>query len=161
MEKTLGVNIPAGVDSDSRLRIPGEGEAGTHGGPPADLYVFIHVQEHPFFEREGSDLICTIPISFPQAALGAQIEVPTLDGKETLNIPDGTQTGSRFRIRGKGIPKLDGHGRGDLHVFVKVVTPTRLSKEQRQLLEELAALDRTENQPAEKKFTEKVKDLFS
>ena len=160
-EKTLSVPIPAGVDTDSRLRIAGEGEAGIHGGPQGDLYVFIRVQEHPFFDREGSDLLCTIPISFPQAALGAQIEVPTLDGKETLHIPEGTQTGTRFRIRGKGISKLEGHGRGDLYVFAKVVTPARLRKEQRRLLEELAALDTTENQPAEKKFTEKVKDLFS
>ena len=169
VEKTLSFTIPAGVDAESRLRISGEGEAGSRGGPPGDLYVVIHVEDHPFFERDGSDLRCRIPISFSQAALGAQIEVPTLDGKETLDIPEGTQTGARFRLRGKGIPRLEGHGRGDLHVFVRVVTPARLNKEQRRLLEELAALeppqdgspDRSENSNGEKSFTEKVKDLFS
>jgi molecular chaperone DnaJ len=165
VEKTLGVTIPAGVDAESRLRITGEGEAGSHGGPPGDLYVFIHVEEHSFFEREGNDLLCTVPISFPQAALGTEIEVPTLDGKEKLSIPEGTQTGSRFRIRGKGIPRLEGHGRGDLYVFVKVVTPSRLSKEQRRLLEELAShekpRDTSEDSSAEKTFTDKVKDLFT
>ena len=165
VEKTLGVNIPAGVDSESRLRVTGEGEAGVHGGPPGDLYVFLHVEEHSFFEREGNDLLCTVPISFSQAALGTAIEVPTLEGKETLSIPEGTQAGSRFRIRGKGIPRLEGHGRGDLYVFVKVVTPSRLSKEQRRLLEELAALEKprdlSEDSSAEKTFTDKVKDLFT
>ena len=160
-EKTLSVNVPAGVDSGSRLRIVGEGEAGLQGGPPGDLYVFVHVQDHPIFERDGDDLVCTIPASFAQAALGATIEIPTLDGNETLTIPQGTQTGARFRIRGKGVPHLNGHGRGDLHVFVRVTTPTRLSKEQRRLLEELAALEKPENQPAEKTLTDKVKDLFS
>jgi len=166
VEKTLSVTIPAGVDSESRLRISGEGEAGARGGPPGDLYVFIHVEDHPVFARDGSDLFCKVPITFSQAALGAQIEVPSLEGKETLNIPEGTQTGTRFRIRGKGIPRLEGHGRGDLHVIVTVVTPARLNKEQRQLLEELAALDQprdgAESTPAaEKTFTDKVKDLFS
>jgi molecular chaperone DnaJ len=169
VEKTLSVTIPAGVDSESRLRIPGEGEAGARGGPSGDLYVFVHVEDHPFFERNGSDLLCRVPISFAQAALGAQIEVSTLDGKETLDIPEGTQTGTRFRLRGKGIPRLEGHGRGDLHVFVRVVTPNRINKEQRRLLEELAGLeppqdaspDRSEDSHPEKSFTEKVKDLFS
>ena len=161
VEKTLGVNIPAGVDSESRLRISGEGEAGLHGGPSGDLYVFLHVQEHPLFGREGNDLLCTISISFAQAGLGAQIEVPTLDGNETLSIPEGTQSGHRFRIRGKGIPQLNGHGRGDLYVTVKVVTPTHPTKEQRRLLEELAALDNTGNHPTARKLSEKVKDLFS
>lgn len=160
-EKTLAVNVPAGVNSESRLRIVGEGEAGLHGGPPGDLYVFVHVQDHPFFEREGDDLICTVPISFAQAALGAAVEVPTLDGNENITIPEGTQTGKRLRIRGKGVPHLNGHGRGDLYVFVRITTPTRLSKEQRRLLEELAALDTPENQPPEKTLTDKVKDLFS
>jgi molecular chaperone DnaJ len=163
-EKTLSVTIPAGVDSESRLRISGEGEAGARGGPPGDLYVFIHVEDHPVFDRDGSDLLCKIPISFSQAALGTQIEVPTLDGKETLEIPEGTQTGTRFRLRGKGIPRLEGHGRGDLHVFVRVVTPARLNKEQRRLLEELAVLEPPlggSPDSSEKTFTEKVKDLFS
>jgi len=169
VEKTLAVTIPAGVDSESRLRISGEGEAGVRGGPSGDLYIFVHVEAHPSFERDGNDLLCNVPISFSQAALGAQIDVPTLDGKETLEIPEGTQTGTRFRLRGMGIPRLEGHGRGDLHVFVRVVTPARLNKEQRRLLEELAVVepphdgspDRTENPHTEKTFTEKVKDLFS
>jgi molecular chaperone DnaJ len=164
VEKTLSVTIPAGVDSESRLRISGEGEAGARGGPTGDLYVFIHVEEHAFFERDGADLYCKFPVSFSQAALGAEVEVPSLEGKETLNIPEGTQTGTRFRLKGKGIPRLEGHGRGDLHVIVSVVTPTRLKQEQRRLLEELAALDTPQNSPedsqAEKSFTEKVKDLF-
>jgi molecular chaperone DnaJ len=164
VEKTLSVTIPAGVDSESRLRISGEGEAGSRGGPPGDLYVFIHVEEHPFFQRDGADLYCRMPISFSQAALGAQIEVPSLEGKETLNIPEGTQTGARFRIKGKGIPRLEGHGRGDLHVVVAVATPTRINKEQRRLFEELAALDVPQTTPedaaTEKSFTDKVKDLF-
>jgi molecular chaperone DnaJ len=163
----LSITIPAGVDSESRLRISGEGEAGARGGPTGDLYVFLHVEDHPVFARDGSDLYCKIPVTFSQAALGAQIEVPSLEGKESLNIPEGTQTGTRFRIRGKGIPKLEGHGRGDLHVVVTVVTPARLNKEQRRLLEELAGLDQprdgSESDPAqpEKTFTDKVKDLFS
>ncbi|MBI4443438.1 MAG: molecular chaperone DnaJ [Acidobacteria bacterium] len=161
VEKTLQMNIPAGVDSESRLRIPGEGEAGVHGGPPGDLYVVLHVQEHSFFEREDHNLICTIPISVTQAALGAKVEVPTLEDMETLQIPEGTQTGARFRIRGKGIPHLNGHGRGDLYVYVRVVTPNNLTKEQRKLLEQLDALSRPDNRPEEKSFTEKVKDLFS
>ena len=161
VEKTLQLNIPAGVDSESRLRIPGEGEAGVHGGPPGDLYVVLHVQEHSFFEREDHNLICTIPISVTQAALGAKVEVPTLEEMETLQIPEGTQTGARFRIRGKGIPHLNGHGRGDLYVYVRVVTPNNLTKEQRKLLEQLHALSRPDNHPEEKSFTEKVKDLFS
>ena len=169
VEKTISFTIPAGVDTESRLRISGEGEAGARGGPPGDLYVVIHIEDHPFFERNGSDLLCRIPINFSQAALGAQIEVHTLDGKETLDIPEGTQTGTRFRLRGKGIPRMEGHGRGDLHVFVRVVTPARLNTEQRRLLEELSPLeppqdgspDRSENSHSEKSFTEKVKDLFS
>jgi molecular chaperone DnaJ len=160
-EKSLQVSIPAGVDSESHLRISGEGEAGLQSAPPGDLYVVIHVQEHPFFERADDHLVCTVPISITQAALGAQIQVPTLEGEEALSIPEGTQTGSRFRIRGKGIPHLNGHGRGDLYVYVRVATPTQLSREQRQLLEQLDALTKPDNQPAEKTFTQKMKDLFT
>jgi molecular chaperone DnaJ len=160
-EKTLSVNVPAGVDSDSRLRIIGEGEAGLYGGPAGDLYVVIHVQDHAFFEREDHHLFCKVPISFSQAALGAQIEIPTLDGPESLDIPEGTQSGTRLKIRGKGVPLINGHGRGDLYVSVEVVTPTHLSKEQRRLMEQLDSIITPDNRPVEKKLYEKVKDLFS
>ena len=160
-EKQLQISIPAGVDSENHLRISGEGEAGLQGGPSGDLYIVIHVEEHPFFQRQDDNLICTVPISFTQAALGAQIQVPTLEGEEPLHIPEGTQTGARFRLRGKGIPHVNGHGRGDLHVFVRVSTPANLSREQRQLLEQLEALSTPDNQPAEKTLTQKMKDLFS
>lgn len=140
-ERTLDIKIPPGVDSGARLRLAGEGEAGEPGAPPGDLYVIVHVKEHPIFERRDSNLYCTVPISFAQAALGAKITVPTLDGQETLHIPEGTQTGSVFRIKGKGMPILGGRGRGDLFVTVTVVTPTNLTKEQRRLLEELAKLE--------------------
>ncbi|MBI2815999.1 MAG: molecular chaperone DnaJ [Acidobacteria bacterium] len=162
-EKTLSVSVPAGVDTESRLRVVGEGEAGLHGGPPGDLYVVIHVKEHPFFERDEQDLYCRLPISFTQAALGADIEVPTLenDGKQTLHIPAGTQSGTRFRIRSKGVPHVNGHGRGDLYVIADVAVPTHLTREQRKLLEQLDAITQADNRPMEKKLYEKVKDLFS
>ncbi|MBI2819630.1 MAG: molecular chaperone DnaJ [Acidobacteria bacterium] len=160
-EKTLSVNIPAGVDTESHLRISGEGEAGMQGGSPGDLYVVIHVQEHPVFERREDHLVCTVPISFAQAALGAQIKVPTLEGDEPLTIPEGTQTGSRFRLKSKGIPHLNGHGRGDLYVFVRVVTPTKLTREQRQLLEQLNLEPGSDGASADKTLSQKVKDLFT
>lgn len=160
-EKTLSVTVPAGVDSDSRLRIAGEGEAGVHGGPPGDLYVVLHVAEHPFFEREDQDLYCRIPITFSQAALGTEIEVPTLEKPEKLHIPEGTQSGTRFMIRNKGVPNVNGHGRGDLYITVDVKTPTHLTKEQKKLLEQLDEISAADNRPVEKKFYEKVKDLFS
>lgn len=159
-EKTLEVKIPAGVDSGSRLRIMGEGEEGVYGGGPGDLYVVVYVKEHPFFEREEANLYCAIPISFTQAALGDEIQIPTLESKETLKIPEGTQTGTTFRIRGKGFPHLNGRGRGDLFITVKVATPQKLSREQRRLLEQLAEVSSIENTPAEKKILEKVKDIF-
>jgi len=161
VEKTLSVNVPAGVDTDTHLRISGEGEAGVHGGPPGDLFVVIHVLDHPFFERRDRHLFCRILISFSQAALGTQVEVPTLEGPEILHIPEGVQTGARLRIRGKGVPHINGHGRGDLYVMVDVVTPTHLTKEQRKLLEQLGAVTNADNRPVEKKLYEKVKDLFN
>ena len=161
VEKTMDIHVPAGVNSESRLRISNGGEAGLHGGPSGDLYVVIHVQEHRFFEREEDNLICTVPLSFSQAALGTKMEVPTLEGREMLTIPEGTQSGTRFCLRGKGIPHLNGRGRGDLYIIVNVVTPTNLTKEQHQLLEEFAALDKTGNHPSARKLSEKVKDLFS
>ena len=161
-EKTLELKVPAGVDDGARLRITGEGDAGYYGGPPGDLYVFLQVAEHDFFERRESDLLCHIPISFPQAALGAEITVPTLDGLgEKLSIPAGTQPGATFRISGRGIAKRSGGARGDLYVTVTLVVPTRLNKEQRELLTKLAATLGTENKPIQKKILEKVKEIFS
>jgi molecular chaperone DnaJ len=160
-EKTLSVSVPAGVDTDSRLRIVGEGEAGPRGGPAGDLYVVIHVREHEIFERHEQHLFCRIPITISQATLGANIEIPTLEGPESLHIPPGTQSGTRFRLRGKGIPQVNGHGRGDLFVAADVVIPKHLSKEQRKLFEQLDELTKADNRPVERKFYEKVRDLFN
>lgn len=160
-EKTLQVRIPPGVDTGTRLRVPGAGEAGKQGSPPGDLYVVLTVGEHLFFERHDRDLSCTVPLSFWQAALGAEIPIPTLQGEETLKIPQGTQTGAVFRIRSHGFPDLDGRGRGDLYVQVKVQTPTRLTSEQRQLLQQLAEISPADNSPSDKGFFEKVKEYFS
>ncbi|MGB7624541.1 MAG: molecular chaperone DnaJ [Terriglobia bacterium] len=160
-EHTLEIKIPGGVDNGSRLRIAGEGDAGIHGGDLGDLYVVVYVKEHAYFEREGIDIHCNVPISFSQAALGAEIKVPTLEGdEEVLKIPEATQSGATFRIRGKGIPNINGHGRGDLFVTVRLLTPQKLTREQRRLLEQLATVSSVENKPAEKKIFEKVKDIF-
>jgi molecular chaperone DnaJ len=139
-DRELSIKIPAGVDSGSRLRLSGEGEPGMRGGPPGDLYVFLEAKEHPFFGRRDDDIYCEIPITFAQAALGAEIEVPTIDGKERVSIPEGTQTGTIFKLKGKGVPRLRGHGRGNQLVAVRVLTPTKLTKEQRQLLDRLGEL---------------------
>ncbi|HSL55984.1 MAG TPA: molecular chaperone DnaJ [Pyrinomonadaceae bacterium] len=157
-EKQLEVKVPAGVETGSRLRVTGEGQAGTQGGPAGDLYVVIHVAEHEQFERQGSNLYEAVPITFAQAALGADIMVKTLDSEEKLKIPMGTQTGTVFRLRGKGMPALGGRGRGDLFVSVTVITPTTLTREQRRLLEQLAEV---ENKDLESKgLVDKVRDIF-
>jgi molecular chaperone DnaJ len=159
--KTIHVKIPAGVDEGSRLRLTGEGEAGSKGGPPGDLYVYILVRPHKFFRREGNEVVCDMDISFAQASLGDFIEVPTLDGNADLKIPEGTQTGTIFRIKGKGIPYLNGNGRGDQHVRLKVVTPTKLNEKQKELLREFAKLS-GEKPPkgADKNIFEKMKDAI-
>ena len=167
-ERKLTVRIPAGVATGQRLRLASEGESGPNGGPPGDLYVVLHVQEHPFFQRDGNDLYCEIPLSFPRLALGDEISVPTLDGQTSITIPEGTQTGSTFRLRGKGMPDVSGRARGDLLVTVKAVTPKKLTKEQRKLLEELAAslpAEPAEPQPVgqaedDKGLFGRVKDIF-
>ncbi len=161
-EQTLEVRIPPGVDTQTRLRIAGEGEPGINGGPPGDLYIVLDVKDHPFFERRNADLYCTIPIHFAQAALGAEVSVPTLNGEEKLKIPEGTQTGSIFRLKGKGLPEPHGGGKGDLYVHVSVVTPSKLTREQRRLFEQLAGTLHADNRPAERNssFFEKVKDIF-
>ena len=137
-ERKLTVRVPPGIATGQRLRLSGEGEAGGPGGPPGDLYVVIHVQEHAFFHREGDDLYCELTIPFHTMALGGEVRVPTLNGREDLNVPGGTQPGARFRLRGKGMPNVSGRGQGDLHVIARVAVPKKLSKEQRQILEELA-----------------------
>ncbi|MBI5183882.1 MAG: molecular chaperone DnaJ, partial [Nitrospinae bacterium] len=139
-ERTISVKIPPGVEEGIRLKMSGEGESGTYEGTPGDLYVFISVREHPIFKRKGNDIICEVPISFTQSALGAEIEVPILGGKTTLNIPPGTQTGREFRLKGKGIADLHGSGIGDEVVNVIIETPTRLNPKQRELLEEFARI---------------------
>jgi molecular chaperone DnaJ len=145
--RTISVRVPPGVDDGVSLRLSGEGERGARGAPPGDLYVVIHVKPHEFFERNGSDLICRIPISFCQAALGAEIKVPTLQSYEKLRIPPGTQTGTIFRLKGKGMPHLNSYGRGDLVVEVIVRTPTKLSERQKRLLAEFAKEEREGNEP--------------
>jgi molecular chaperone DnaJ len=150
------------VDSGTRLRVPGEGEAGANGGPSGDLYVVLDVKEHPFFERRGADLYCTIPVSIAQAALGADLPVPGLGAEERLKIPEGTQSGAVFRIKGHGLPDPRGGGKGDLYYHVRVLTPSKLTREQRKLMEQLGATLKVENKPAERgsSFFDKVKDIF-
>ena len=138
--KKILMKIPPGVDTGSKLRIRGEGEEGERGGLPGDLFVFIYVEPHDFFSREGDDIICRIPISFPQAALGTEIEVPTLNGKKSLKIPKGTESGEIFRIKGEGFPRIRGYGRGDEMVQVMVNTPKNLTKRQEELLREFEEL---------------------
>ena len=157
-EKQMEVKVPAGVETGSRLRVPGEGEAGTQGGPAGDLYVVIHVAEHDQFERQGSNLYEAVPITFAQAALGAEILVKTLDAEEKLKVPMGTQTGTVFRLKGKGMPVLGGRGRGDLFVSVTVITPTTLTREQRKLLEQLAEVESKDLE--DKGLVDKVRDIF-
>jgi molecular chaperone DnaJ len=159
-QTTLTVKIPPGVDSGTRVRVAGEGEPGEHGGPPGDLYVVIHLKDHPIFVREDTEVLCEVPVSFVQAAIGAQIDVPTLDGKHRMKIPAGTQSGKVFRIKGKGIPHLHGGGRGDQHVRILVETPTHLSAEQKELLERFAELSGEQTHPQTKTFFEKVRELF-
>lgn len=159
-ERTLDVRIPAGVEDGMRLRVTGEGEAGIGGGPPGDLYVVIQVQPHPLFARQGPDLECEVPISMAQAALGAEIQVPTLEGKVSLRVPEGTQPGKVMRLRGKGLPSLRGGERGDQYVRIFVEVPTKLSDEQRKLLERFAELAGEEVSPVTKGFLDKLRDLF-
>ena len=161
-EKTIELRVPAGVDTGTRLRVPGEGEAGANGGPTGDLYVVLEVKEHSFFERRGADLYCTIPVSIAQAALGAELSVPGLNGEEKLKIPEGTQGGAVFRIKGHGLPDPRGGGKGDLYYHVRVVTPTKLNRDQRKLMEQLGVTLKVDNKPAERgsSFFDKVKDIF-
>ncbi|MGH9948709.1 MAG: molecular chaperone DnaJ [Pyrinomonadaceae bacterium] len=157
-ERSLEIKIPAGVETGSRLRISSEGEAGANGGPSGDLFVVVHVKEHETFERQGANLYSAVPISFAQAALGAEIKVKTLEGEEELKIPAGTQTGTVFQLKSHGIPVLGGRGKGDLFVAATLITPKSLTKEQRKILEKLAGVEDTDF--LDESFMEKVRNIF-
>lgn len=160
LTKRIEVGIPAGVDTGSRLRVQGEGEAGSKGGPRGDLYIYINVKDHPIFERHGYDIICEVPISFPIAALGGEVEVPTLNGKVMMKIPEGTQSGKIFRLAQKGIKRLRGYGSGDQLVRIIVETPAHLNSEQKHILKEFAKSCDDNVNPLSKSFMDKVKNLF-
>jgi molecular chaperone DnaJ len=149
-ERRIEVKVPAGVEDSTRIRYSGQGEAGAHGGPAGDLYVVLHVKEHPFFEREGKDLYCAVPISFSQAALGTTLQIPTLDGDYTLKV----------RIKNKGMPVVHSSSKGDLFVEVKVHTPQKLTKRQKELLQEFEGGSNVNNQPERRTLMGKVKDIF-
>jgi molecular chaperone DnaJ len=166
-ERKLTVKIPPGIATGQQLRLQNEGEAGSGGGPPGSLYVVVHVQEHEFFRRDGNNLFCEVGVNFTTVALGGEIQVPTLDGTETVKIPEGTQTGTTLKLRGKGMADVNGRGRGDLFATVQVHTPKKLTKEQRHLLEQLAkALPKEQFEPRahadadERNLFDRVKDMF-
>ena len=160
-ERTLSVNIPAGVEDGTRIRLGGEGEAGVRGGPPGDLYIFLSVGAHPFFQREGADLHCRVPVSLVTATLGGEFEVPTIDGGKTkVKVPEGMQTDRRFRLQGKGMPVLRSRQSGDMYVQVVVETPQNLTKKQRELLAEFDRLSSTDTQPEASGFFGKVKEFL-
>ncbi len=166
-DRKITVRIPAGIATGQRLRLTGEGEAGPAGGPAGDLYVVIHVQDHAFFQRDGNDLYCEVPVHFPTVALGGEITIPTLDGEEPYSIPHGTESGTTFRLKGRGMPDVSGRGHGDLLVTVKVTTPKKLTREQKKMLEQLAeSLPKEKFEPTpredqdDKGIFERVKDIF-
>jgi molecular chaperone DnaJ len=169
-DRKITVKIPAGIATGQQLRLQSEGEGGVAGGPPGHLFVVVHVQEHEFFRRDGINLFCEIPVNFTTVALGGEIQVPTLDGNETVKVPEGTQTGTTLRLRGKGMPEVNGRGRGDLFATVQVLTPKKLTKEQRHLLDQLVKIlpkEKFEPRPRgdntaedERNLFDRVKDMF-
>jgi molecular chaperone DnaJ len=159
--KKLKVQIPPGVDSGMKMRIGGEGQPGSNGGPNGDLYVFLTVQAHPVFERKEFDLHCAVPINIAQAALGAEVHVLTFDGLETIKVPEGVHSGETIRLRGKGVPMVNSSGRGDLIIHIDVRTPRKLTREQRRLLEQLRETLPEENEPEDKSLLEKLKDYLT
>jgi molecular chaperone DnaJ len=160
-EHKILVKVPAGVENETRIRYGGEGDAGRWGGPSGDLYVVLEVRAHKFFERDGDDLHCVMPISFPQAALGTELTIETLHGPEALKVPEGTQSGKEFRLRSKGVPHLNSHGRGDLIVEVRVQTPAKLTKQQKELMRQLSESLKVDNVPQPRGLFDKVKEMFS
>jgi len=161
-ERTLSVNIPAGVEDGTRIRLSGEGEAGLRGGPPGDLYIFLNIRPHPLFQRDGADLFCRVPISMTVAGLGGEIEVPTLNGKRMkLKVPEGAQSGRQFRLRGKGMPILNSRETGDLYVQVTVETPVNLNKKQKELLRQFEELSTEGNNPESSSFFARAKEFWN
>lgn len=158
--KTVEVNIPAGIDTGQSLRLSGEGNAGIQGGPPGDLYLVVRVESHPFFTRENNDVVCEVPITFTQAALGTQVEVPTLYGKVEMKVPPGTQWGKIFRLKSKGFPDIRGYGHGDQLTKIIIETPMKLSKEQKEILNKFASITGDSVQPTRRSFLDKMKELF-
>jgi len=156
----LSVKVPAGIDNGQRLKLTGEGDPGSNGGPNGDLYVVIQIDRHEFFRREDFDVYCEVPISFSQAALGSEVEVPTLSGKVSVNIANGTQSGKKMRLKGKGIAKLGGYGHGDQIITIHVETPTKLSSQQQELFQRLGELEHTKTNPMSRGFFEKVREFF-
>ena len=160
-ERTLSVTIPVGVEDGTRIRLAGEGEAGVRGGPPGDLYIFLAIKPHEFFQRDGADLFCRVPISMTTAALGGQIEVPTIDGgRSRLKVPEGTESGKQFRLKAKGMPVLRSKQQGDLYIQVEVETPKNLSRKQRQLLKTFEEASNPDTNPASAGFFAKVKEFL-
>ncbi|MDA4845289.1 molecular chaperone DnaJ [Hoeflea poritis] len=160
-DRSLSVNIPAGIEDGTRIRLAGEGEAGMRGGPQGDLYIFLSVRPHEFFQRDGADLYCTVPVSMTTAALGGQFDVVTLDGAKTrVKVPEGTQTGRQFRLKSKGMPVLRSSHMGDLYIQIAIETPQRLTKRQRELLEEFESLSSRENNPESSGFFSKMRHFF-
>jgi molecular chaperone DnaJ len=167
-ERKLTVKIPPGIATGQQLRLQQEGEAGSAGGPPGNLFVVVHVQEHEFFRRDGDNLFCEVPVNFTTVALGGEIQVPTLDGTDNVKVPEGTQTGTTLKLRGKGMPDVNGRGRGDLFATIQVLTPKKLTKDQRHLLEQLSkALPKEKFEPRphadaqdERNLFDRVKDMF-
>jgi molecular chaperone DnaJ len=159
--QSLAIEIPPGVDTGTRIRLSGKGEAGGRGAPPGDLYIFIHVREHDFFEREGTTLATRLPVSFTTAALGGSVDIPDLDGStNTIDIPAGMQSGKQLRVRGAGMPVLQGRGRGDLVVEVMVETPTKLTRKQKEILQQFRETETGEECPESRSFLTKLKDAF-
>lgn len=160
-EHMIRVKVPAGVEQDTRIRYGGEGEAGKFGGPAGDLYVVLNVKAHKFFERDGDDLHCVLPISFPQASLGTEVDIQTLEGLESIKVPEGTQSGREFKLRGKGVPHLNERGKGDLIVEVRVETPSKMTRQQKELMRQLAETMTVENVPHSRGLMDKVKEMFT
>jgi len=160
-EHSILVKVPAGVEQDTRIRYQGEGEAGKFAGPAGDLYVVLNVKAHKFFERDGDDLHCVMPISFPQAALGTELEIQTLEGPATIKVPEGTQSGKEFKLKNKGVPHLNSYGKGDLIVEIRVQTPGKLTKSQKELLRQLSETMVVENTPTSRGLFSKMKEMFS